>query len=205
LRLAQQTALTLRRAATHRRGMVPGITTSTSATGEAVPCDRVADAVDVAAAFRSAMRSFTSSVTLVTARTSAGEWRGMAATSVTSVSMEPPICLVCVNRSASLYPTLMETRLFCINAMHQDHHAAMPGFTKPEHRDSRFRSGSWRLGRDGVPYLEGAQSNIFCELAASVSMGTHDVIFGRVVEVGTRIDSDPLLYGGGAYWRQVAR
>ncbi len=172
---------------------------ASTASRDTAPCD------DVAAAFRVAMRSFAGIVTLITTRTADGEWRGMAATAVTSVSMEPPICLVCVNRTASLYPTLMATRQFCINAMHQDHHALMPGFTKPEHRDSRFRSGPWRQGRDGIPYLDGAQSNIFCAIDSIVSKGSHDVVFGRVREVMTRADGDPLLYSDGAYWRQAMR
>lgn len=151
------------------------------------------------------MRTFTGIVTLITTRTREGEWRGMAATAVTSVSMEPPIVLVCVNRTASLYPTLMATRLFCINAMHQEHHVLMPAFTKPEQREHRFRAGSWQACRDGVPYLVGAQANIFCALETGMPMGTHDVMFGRVTGVVTRPDGDPLLYGGGAYWRQTTR
>jgi len=165
-------------------------------------CGNVISCSDVAAAFRAAMRSFTGIVTLVTTQTKEGEWRGMAATAVTSVSMEPPIVLVCVNRTASLYPTLMATRLFCINAMHQDHHALMPGFTKPEQRESRFQVGPWVRDRSGIPYLDGAQANIFCAMESCVPMGTHNVIFGRVLEVLTRVDIDPLLYGAGAYWRQ---
>ncbi len=157
------------------------------------------------AAFRAAMRSFTGIVTLVSARTPEGEWRGMAATAVTSVSMDPPSCLVCINRSASLYPAVMATRRFCINAMHQDHHALMPSFTRPEHRDSRFELGPWRAGRDGIPYVDGAQSNIFCVLMDRFTVGTHDVVIGRVTEVKLRPDLDPLLYGNGSYMRQAMR
>lgn len=149
------------------------------------------------------MRSFTSTVTLITAATGEGEWRGMAATAVTSVSMEPPICLVCVNRTASLYPTLASTRNFCINIMHQDHHALVSAFTKPECRSDRFRSGHWRQGRDSAPYLVDAQANLFCETDIRVPQGTHDVIFARVIETMIRSDIDPLLYGNGTYRRQT--
>lgn len=160
---------------------------------------------DIEDMFRAAMRSFTGIVTLVSARTADGEWRGMAATAVTSVSMEPPTCLVCINRSASLHPAVIATRLFCINALHQEHHAMMPGFTRPERRDTRFQFGSWREGRDGIPFVEGAQSNIFCETSDCFSVGTHDVVIGRVVEVRLRLDLDPLLYGNGTYMRQALR
>jgi flavin reductase len=155
--------------------------------------------------FRAAMRTFTSSVTLVTSRTVEGEWRGLAATAVTSVSMAPPTCLVCVNREASLYSAVIASRLFCINAMHQDHHALMASFTTSENRGARFLSGAWRPGRDGLPFLENAQFNIFCEIFDRFSVGTHDVVVGRVLEVKSRPDRDPLLYGDGAYLRQAAR
>jgi flavin reductase len=157
------------------------------------------------AAFRTAMRTFTGIVSLITACTEEGEWRGMAATAVTSISMEPPTCLVCVNRDTSLYPAIIAGRRFCINAMHQDHHGLIWSFTNSEHRDSRFQSGRWLVGRDDVPFLEDAQSNIFCEMFDSISVGTHDVIFGHVVDVKLRLDHDPLLYGHGAYLRQAAR
>jgi flavin reductase len=158
---------------------------------------------DVRDAFRAAMRAFTGSVTLITTRTEHGEWRGMAATAVTSISMEPPTCLVCVNRETTLYPAMMESRQFYINAMHRDHHALMSSFTKPECRSARFQSGPWRLGRNSIPLLENAQSNIFCEMFDSFAVGTHDVIFGRVIDVTLRPDHDPLLYGSGNYLRQT--
>ena len=157
------------------------------------------------ALFRAAMRTFTGSVTLVTSRTPEGEWRGMAATAVASVSMAPPTCLFCVNHDATLYPAVIASRLFCINVMHQDHHALMPSFTNAANRSGRFQSGPWRTGRDGIPFLDNAQSNIFCEIFGRLPVGTHDVVVGRVVEVMSRRDSDPLLYGGGVYLRQTKR
>lgn len=161
-----------------------------------------AAAGDIADAFRTAMRTVTGTVTIVTARSSAGEWRGMAATAFSSVSMEPPTCLVCINRGSSVYPALIETKRFCVNVMHQDHHDLMPSFTKPELREERFWSGAWACGDDGLPYLAGAQSNVFCALIGSVSVGTHDVLIGTALAVLTRPDHDPLLYGNGSYMRQ---
>lgn len=153
--------------------------------------------------FRAAMRTFTGTVSVITTCTSAGEWRGMAATAVTSVSMAPPTCLVCVNRETTLHPALVSSGRFCINVMHRDHHDLIASFATSHLRDSRFQSGRWRHNGKGVPYLEDAQSNIFCELFDRVPVGTHDVILGRVLEVKVRADHDPLLYGGGSYFRQA--
>jgi flavin reductase (DIM6/NTAB) family NADH-FMN oxidoreductase RutF len=165
-------------------------------------CAGEVEAEDIAAAFRSAMRTVTGTVTLVTARAAGGEWRGMAATAFSSVSMEPPTCLVCINRGSSVYPALIETERFCVNVMHQDHHDLMPSFTKPELREERFWTGAWACGDDDLPYLAGAQSNVFCALIDSVSVGTHDVLIGTAFAVSTRPDHDPLLYGNGSYMRQ---
>jgi len=68
-------------------------------------------------------------------------------------------------------PAVMASRRFCINAMHRDHHALMSSFTKPECRSARFQSGPWRLGHNSIPFLENAQSNIFCEMFDSLAVG----------------------------------
>lgn len=151
--------------------------------------------------FRAAMRTFTGTVSVVTTCTATGEWRGMAATAVTSISMAPPTCLVCVNREATLHPALMASRRFCINAMHHTHQALIGSFASPQLRGSRFARGQWRLDDAGTPFLEDAQSNIFCEMFDRHPVGTHDVIFGHVVAVNVRPDHDPLLYGAGTYFR----
>lgn len=155
--------------------------------------------------FRAAMRTFTGTVSVITTCTTEGEWRGMAATAVTSVSMAPPTCLICVNRETTLYPALVTFGRFCINAMHRDHHELIASFASSHMRDNRFQSGQWRRDGAGIPFLEDAQSNIFCEMFERFAVGTHDVILGRVVEVKVRADHDPLLYGGGSYFRQAKR
>ncbi len=160
---------------------------------------------DVTTAFRTAMRTVTGTVMLVTARTATDEWRGMAATAFASVAMEPPTCLVCINRASSVHPAIIETGRFCVNVMHQDHHDLIPSFAKPECRDARFRTGPWRVGTDGLPYLETAQSSLFCRLAECVFVGTHDVIIGNVFAVVTRPDFNPLLYGDRTYLKQTTR
>lgn len=153
--------------------------------------------------FRAAMRTFTGTVSVITTCTAEGEWRGMAATAVTSVSLAPPTCLICVNRETTLYPALVASERFCINVMHRDHHELIASFAHSQLRDSRFQLGEWRCDGAGVPFLEDAQSNIFCELFDRFPVGTHDVILGRVGEVKVRADHDPLLYGGGSYYRQA--
>ena len=161
-----------------------------------------ATAAEITDGFRAAMRTVTGTVMLVTTCDSVGGWRGMAATAFSSVSMEPPSCLVCINRGSSVYPALIETGRFCINVVHQDQHDLMPSFTKPGLRAERFRTGEWTSGEYGLPYLADAQSNVFCMLTDSVSVGTHDVLIGAAIAVLTRSGHDPLLYGNGSYLRQ---
>lgn len=153
--------------------------------------------------FRSAMRSFTGTVCLITTCTQDDEWRGMAATAVTSVSMEPPASLVCINRSTTLHPALHVSGHFCINVLHQDQHGLIDSFASSKHRARRFQTGDWRQGQCGLPYLPNAQSNVFCRIFKIETVGTHDVMFGSVFDVKLRDDHDPLLYGQGAYLRQA--
>lgn len=159
----------------------------------------------VVAGFRTAMRGFTGTVSLITARAPNGEWRGMAATAVTSVTMDPPTCLVCVNRDTTIHPALLSSGYFYINAMHQDHYDLMGSFSHSKHRDQRFRDGDWEEGREGIPFLGNAQANLFCEVSEHYSVGTHDVFIAHVLEATSRQDHDPLLFGQGSYHRQIQR
>jgi len=152
----------------------------------------------LASAFRDAMRRFASTVSIVTVWSN-GERHGTTATAVTSVSMDPPSMLVCVNRDSRLHHHLAAGERFCVNLLHVDNLEASRLFASPLSSADRFACGNWRMDAAGAPYLADAQANVFCAKDKTVDYGSHTIFIGRVVEVRIREDVAPLLYQNGSY------
>jgi len=148
--------------------------------------------------FRKAMRRLTSTVTVIsTAHNS--ERFGMTATAVTSVSTEPPSLLICVNRSARLHDPLIRSGRFCVNILLADQTDIAQAFSGGMAHDVRFDCGDWDSHEFNVPFLRSAQANVFCEMDAISSYGTHSIIIGQVRAVLTQGHVTPLLYQDGEY------
>ncbi len=157
-----------------------------------------ADEQAIQDAFRAAMRRVGSTVTIVSAQ-NGSERHGTTATSVTSISMEPPSILVCFNRSSRLHDFLSNKDRFCVNVLHTDNIETARIFSSPVVGSERFNSGNWRTDADGTPYLANAQANLFCRKEKEIGYGSHTIFIGRVTEARAREDISPLLYRDGRY------
>ena len=153
----------------------------------------------IATSFRAAMRRIASTVTVVTA--SEGERRhGMTMTAVSSLSMEPPSMIVCVNQNTFLHDILMSARCFCVNVLKYDQVDVSAAFSGATPAAQRFDVGDWkRIAEGGVDYLGTAQANVFCTKVAAVPFGTHTIFIGQADEVLLNEDDRPLLYRNAAY------
>ena len=152
----------------------------------------------VEAAFRAAMRRFAATVTIITACDHERR-HGMTATAVTSLSMDPPSLIICLNQATLLHDIMFRARRFCVNVLHCDQadlSAAFSGGIAPE---KRFESGRWLRREDGLPYLADAQANLFCRKAAALPYGTHTIFVGQVEDVGLREATAPLVYHDAGY------
>jgi flavin reductase (NADH)/flavin reductase len=161
--------------------------------------DRTAASIDAmppVAEFRDAMRHLASGVSLVTTKGLDGRRQGMLATAVSSVTADPPTILVCVNRSATMHNGLIESQNFCVNFLSHRHLELSRRFSSSEARESRFDGNDWTTLSTGAPVLGGALSAIDCELESAVEVGSHSVLFGRIVEIRAASCSDekPLIY-----------
>jgi flavin reductase (DIM6/NTAB) family NADH-FMN oxidoreductase RutF len=143
------------------------------------------------------MRRFTSTVTVITTGR-AGQRHGMTATAVSSVSLDPPSLLICVNRSGRLFEMMENSQRFCVNVLHAEHVAVSHVFAEPNSAD-RFAQGVWETNEQGIPYLRDAQVAIFCVKSLAVPYGSHSVFFGNAEDIKIREDISPLLYQNGAY------
>jgi flavin reductase (DIM6/NTAB) family NADH-FMN oxidoreductase RutF len=123
----------------------------------------------------------------------------MTATAVTSVSVDPPSLLVCVNRTGRLHEMLSATERFCVNVLHAEHAEVSRIFAQP-HSDQRFACGDWEDDAgSNLPYLRGAQAVLFCRKAMTVPYASHSIIIGEVEDVRIRDDIAPLIYQDGLY------
>ena len=156
---------------------------------------------DLVGDFKAAMRKLAATVSLVTTAED-GARHGMAATAVSSLSMDPPSLLVCINRSASMHGPTTRSRFFCINLLSEGQAALLRDFGGRASAE-RFGVGSWHTGPYGLPYLPEAAAFLFCAVEDELHYGTHTVFIGRVV--GAQVDgaATPLVYQAGLSGRFV--
>lgn len=156
---------------------------------------------DLGVQLKLGMRKLASGVCVITTLSAEKARVAMTATSVTSVSDNPPSLLVCVNREARLDPVLSESGVFAVNVLSNAHQAISDNCAKPSEGESRFGMGAWdRDGRSGLSYLSDALTVFFCETQHVVPYGTHNIYIGNISHM--RLSDTPaglLIYADGAY------
>src|SRR2546430_1261738 len=146
--------------------------------------------------FRQLLGRFATGVTVVTTRDRAGKPIGMTASSVASVSLDPPLVLVSVARDNDMLPALKAADRFVLNVLAADQEAISRRFA--EEHPNRFDGIGYRETLQGMPVLEGVLAGIACEKHGEAPVGDHTVFFGLVTG-GTVSDGGPLLYYRGGY------
>jgi Conserved protein/domain typically associated with flavoprotein oxygenases, DIM6/NTAB family len=129
------------------------------------------------------MRRLLSGVSIITATNRAGERFAMTASSVTSVSGEPPALLVCINTTASIDAAMASSDYFTVNVLSPKHKQMSINCATPEMSASRFDHGHWlRHAETGLYYLGDAQATFICKKQRSTAYGTHNIYIGDVIE-----------------------
>jgi len=148
--------------------------------------------------FRAALSRFASGVTVVTTLMDDGQPHGITVSAFCSVSLEPPLVLVCIDRRASIHDRLEKGRNFAVNVLaeHQEDHSKRFASKHPD----RFKDTHYTTGTTGVPVLEGALANIECRVAEAYPAGDHTIVVGRVEAIDLR-EGKPLAYFRGGYAR----
>lgn len=166
-------------------------------TGEIAEVDRAVTVSEESC--KKGMRRLLAGVSLVTVSWD-GEWAGLIATSVTSVTMAPPTLLVCVNQSASSHAALAASGAFCVNILGRDAHPVADRFVSGVERARRFEAGEWRTLTTGAPSLAGAPASFDCVVRREIPFGTHTIFLGEIVDLSMEeMDVDPLLYHEGGF------
>jgi 3-hydroxy-9,10-secoandrosta-1,3,5(10)-triene-9,17-dione monooxygenase reductase component len=166
---------------------------------DAKPCpgERVHGPVIDPDRLRDVMGHFATGVTVVTGRAPGGGYAGLTANSLTSVSLDPPLVLVCIDRNSISRETLLRTERFAVSVLRRDQEEVAHRFSG-EARETRFDDLRLRFGRDGVPILDDALAWVECRVWRWVEAGDHTVLFGEV-EDGGAAGADPLVFFRGGY------
>lgn len=148
-------------------------------------------------AFRDALRRWPSGVTIVTAR--AGERiHGMTVSAFSSVSLDPPLVLVCADKSSDTHLVIAEGSVFAVNILAVGQEALSNRFASKREEHRRFEGVAWRMGATGAPLLPDVVAAIDCRVVAAHDAGDH-VIYVGAVEGAETLDCEPLVYHAGLY------
>lgn len=147
--------------------------------------------------FRQAMRRVASTVNVITICVD-GQPMGITATAMSSLAMDPPSLLVCINRAAALHGSIQDVSHFGVNVLHRDQEHLAQMFADRDQAPLRFTDG-WHLDCERPPRLVDAQASILCRRIDHHQFGTHSIFIGVVEDVVVRSEIDPLVYVDGRY------
>ncbi|MEX2291088.1 MAG: flavin reductase [Mycobacteriales bacterium] len=148
--------------------------------------------------FRDVIGCFASGVTVITT-TSNGVDHGTTASAVSSLSMDPPMLLICLNKTSETQAAVLESGVFGVNILAEGQGELAYRFAK-KGQDKFDGVPVVRGGQTGVPLLEGALAHLECEVQESVAGGTHTVFLARVGQA-VGFDAAPLTYFRGRFGR----
>jgi flavin reductase (DIM6/NTAB) family NADH-FMN oxidoreductase RutF len=135
-----------------------------------------------ASALRSAIGHFATGVTVITALADDGRPYASTANAVSSVSLDPPLVLVCLREESQTLAALLGTQRFAVNVLREDQHALARHFAKAAVHES-WQDIDHHRGRDGIPLLGGAVSTLECSLHDVADGGDHRIVIGQVHDV----------------------
>jgi flavin reductase (DIM6/NTAB) family NADH-FMN oxidoreductase RutF len=149
--------------------------------------------------FRKALGCFATGVTVITVD-HAGGIQGMTANAFTSVSIDPLLVLVCVDRRARTHAHLNAKKRFGVNVLAEDQREISEYYalSSATRQQANCRRASFQRTRFGTPVLDGALAYLECRLRAAQDSGDHTIFIAEVEEIAVR-EGQPLLYFQGTY------
>jgi flavin reductase (DIM6/NTAB) family NADH-FMN oxidoreductase RutF len=146
--------------------------------------------------FRGALGRFGSSVSVVTSKCKDGELRGITVSAFSSLSLNPPLILICIDNRSSLVEHLAEGCAFAVNILGEDQEIHSRRFASKE--PNRFEGVGFKEGVLGSPLLDNALATLECKVVSNYAGGDHTIVVGEV-EATSFTDDKPLLYFRGGY------
>ena len=144
------------------------------------------------------MGHFATGVTIITTKGADGTPYGLTANAFTSLSLDPPLCIVCVDRKAESFAHFYDSKVFTVNILTTEQEDLSNRFAKSG--GDKFTGVSTVPGHHGAPLIEGALAHIECRITDTLEGGDHVIHVGQVVHMHMQA-GDPLLFFQGRYRR----
>ncbi len=146
---------------------------------------------------RNALGTFATGVAVITTTYNNSDPVGITVNSFTSVSLDPPLVLWCLDNDADSYDIFVNCSNFAVHVLHQDQEQISQIFSTKN--SSKFASLDWETGEFGSPILKDCASCFQCETETTYAGGDHIILLGRVKALVTHENKLPLIYHGGNY------
>lgn len=146
--------------------------------------------------FRRACGRFATGVTIATVIDDAGVPHGLTVSSFTSVSLEPPLVLICLGHRVTVIDLFRKAKHFGINVLSEQQQDLSDRFARKG--QDRFSGLDWTPGDTGVPLIPGALAQIECMVHERFTSGDHDILVGEMVRANVT-DGSPLIYFASRY------
>ena len=134
-----------------------------------------------------------------------GKKLAVTVSSVTSVSIDPPTLLVCINMLSSMITVIKTNSLININFLSASQSDIAEICSQKNNADVRFKHDQWRYDKNMIPFLAGSEMIAFCKVSNVVKHATHAIAMLSIIDVcyDQRVKADPLLYKNGRYLGSV--
>ncbi len=147
--------------------------------------------------YKKVLGSFGTGVTIVTS--CAGDRiHGMTVSAFTEVSLDPPLVLVCADKTSNTHPVIAEGKVFAVNILARDQEELSNRFASKKDEDKRFDGIDYEVGETGAPLIAGTVASLDCRVVEAHDAGDHVIYIGEVQALRVS-DREPLLYLRGSY------
>lgn len=147
--------------------------------------------------FRKALGYFATGVTIVTGLTPERIPVGVTVNAFTSVSLDPPLILICLDNATGCLGAFCEGDKFCVNILGEDQQALSEDFAGPQ--EHKFKDRTFDTWESGCPILPGCLVNLECTRTETINGGDHFIVLGQVDRIEHASEGRPLLYFQSAY------
>ncbi len=144
------------------------------------------------------MGHFATGVTVITTRDKAGLPFGLTANAFTSLSLDPPLVLICVDKTAQCYSCFEDSKAFAVNILSEEQEDLSRRFATKGIQ--KFTGIQWRTSESGIPLIDGTIASIECRIVQSYEGGDHTIYVGEIVRASISGDR-PLIFFKGKYQR----
>lgn len=147
---------------------------------------------------RNVMGNFATGVTIITTKDTTGKPFGLTANAFSSLSLDPPLLLICVDKKVDCYACFEESKVFGVNFLSEGQDQLSTRFATKG--IEKFEGVSYKLGALGVALLDGAVAHLECTLVNAYEGGDHTIYIGEI-QTATVLSDRPLLFFRGKYYQ----